>query len=50
MEVVSIHILQKIEKHLVKIEGNIGRIEQKQKKGAEGKLGGMLMLIYLYLQ
>jgi len=24
---------------LVKIEGNIGRIEQKQKKGAEGKLG-----------
>ena len=39
MEMASIHILQKIEKHLVKIEGNIGKIEQKQKKGKEGKLG-----------
>ena len=40
MEVVSIHILQKIEKHLVKIEGNIGKIDQKQKKGEKGKFVG----------
>ena len=38
MEVVSIHILQRIEKHLVKIEGNIGKIDQKQKKGEKGNL------------
>ena len=49
MEVVSIHIFQKIEKHLVKIEGNIGKIDQKQKKGEEG-IWGILMLIHLYLQ